>query len=460
MVWKNELFTFNPFSGNCENVTDTHHFLDLFLDKLADMFGRVIKIAQYAEIPRTGIDESGQFFGIEVEFIREICKRHNASFEFFRASGIKKFTELVLNETDMTLNSFVPIPNLDRLYLNEQSDLCVMVPKSTKRPVYHVLTSPLDGIVWIVIFILFELIMILLYLAGRKYNRTKGLISIHFILIQAMLSIPSSCKFRGVENMLMIFYLFFAMQLTIHYQTIMTSLMAEISFFPDIDTLQELDASGIPVRYTNYNGFHADSTKLSNLVEYKGHVAAAFLARNYSVTEAYIIPCDFGRYIMTHHIQSRDGQQRMHLMKEHLMINSDIKSYFLRPNSPLRKLLTDYIQLFYQANLHHYWSIFSPINVNKGKLHLISNEHKPIKQDTEVLMFVLIYGFSLSTFVFIAEVLYGKMSRTQVRQVRLVIFRVFKIISALFVYTGKLVLCVLLRFLGISKYLRRKIFRQ
>ncbi|XP_076284110.1 uncharacterized protein LOC143210803 [Lasioglossum baleicum] len=322
---------------------------------------------------------------------------------------------------DMSLIDFTTTIGFDRV--------CVIAPKAGKIPkgfrIYHIF----DPSVWLWLLLSHILVAVIWnYIQGstsrscRHFNIATTIVNLFLIAAGCPKSLPSS----SAERRLLIGVFFSSVTIIGIFNGVLYQAFARDMFYKDIDSLAELDDSGLPIGFFSFSTTdlfgHADDTDLNpilkrlqkKLVHALDNVEQAALYRNMSglLREQYYP-------LVRQSFVDETGTHMLHKVEE--CPAKFFLACLLPSNSILRERLNELISRLNEAGLPPFWRTISILRMS-AKKELYSRTHREFEprifvafqlSDLQFSFFVLVSGLAVSVIAFFNEKGWLKFRRPQ-----------------------------------------------
>nr|CAD7573010.1 unnamed protein product [Timema californicum] len=259
-----------------------------------------------------------------------------------------------------TLKNFV-----SSTYPYDHDCLTHLVPKSDRLPDHMIVTLPFSADTWTVLFCVFPLLVLVFKIishdAELELNTTLEMIRI--LVTGATFSMPlSTCR-----RLYLLLCLIYSLIMINSYQGALTSFLTVSKFYPDINTLQQLDQSGLRIAISIVHGFTSvndpafqfdpNDAMVMRLVRksfftYNRYEALSLVAHK-KKTSFFTLKRWARYYVKLHEYSDQDGQPLLHVMEECTL---PAKIVFEFPvNSPFQNRFNVIIGRLYESGLFLHW---------------------------------------------------------------------------------------------------------
>lgn len=278
------VFTYNPFWDKeqfLENLTDVRFDKDIFYNKANNLNGYPLRFLILKDDDPTKIRKEVDnvtgvitYKGKDIEVMWTIIRKLNASIQILNSGDflkpgernpwrqtndlslkmidIKKriITEQhvdLLNTEEMMLNADM-IGITESLYPHSKDDLFIVIHKSGKIPYYLYLFMVLKFELWCAAFCVFIGVVFLwsgiVHFVKFCLWRVESLSVLRIVLNISLPTLP----IVNSERVIMISLMLYSLILSMAFQSKLTSILMEPKYYPDINTLEQLDESGLIIR--------------------------------------------------------------------------------------------------------------------------------------------------------------------------------------------------------------------
>lgn len=330
------------------------------------------------------------------------------------------FANLIYGTSDVSLNGhFMKDYKCDTVELTRQvtcDQVCLMTPKAEVIPSIFAVLKSFQHEVWAMIAIAYFLVCLAFYwwaVVSAKYmnqKAAKGCI-LGLEIFRIMIASPSHKKFgRYSEKILFAFCWFFSTVILNSFQGSLVTFLNTPMYYPDIETFDDLIASGLPLRTSSlsFRDLLLSDPNLSVLAK------KLYFSKNISKMEHFYGEfAGFQRinvYNMKYYkdikftADNGENYKMLHTMKQ--CLTSYFISYAFPKNSPFKKRINEIISAVDYGGFIVKWNSDSAKYIFK-KYHLATVESKNTKvfslRDLEVAFFVFIAGLALSAVAFSLE---------------------------------------------------------
>ncbi|XP_014489479.1 PREDICTED: uncharacterized protein LOC106752352 [Dinoponera quadriceps] len=351
----------------------------------------------------------------------------NRSFGYQLPNGtyIGAIGDVVYGRTDVCFESFFvkrysPYKNMliEFTAQVEFDRVCVIVPKASKIPkwlrIYHFF--PLS--IWIFSMLSHVLTYITWHLLQVFNPRRTGRVSFLTTVYRSFLfncGCPQKLPYSNAERILLSGIFLGNITIVGFFNGMLYKSFANDMYYRDIDSLEDLEASGLPILFTSFGvsdifGLKKDTDATPLIQSLKRKLQhgynAVINAAYYRNVSGLMRKHHFS--ILNEELVNTDGSPMLHLVKE--CPGTYYLSYLLPRNSILREKINTLIARLNQAGLPTLWTSRTiQRTVVKKKLLAKRQENKADRfvafslSDLQTSFFTLLVGLSLSTIVFCHE---------------------------------------------------------
>jgi hypothetical protein len=408
------------------DLTTSDDLSKVFVKKYTNLHGYQFKVG-FVEEPHRSIVEDGKIVGYDGNYLNTVMGALNASYNItarFRTGENDRLidffasTRIDLNfnvQHEFLLSNYSHAYNL---YPHEIMEICVLVPKSVEVSMVRLLLQPFSNGVWLTMFIILLLLGWIWHRLNKKYSKKKltrteigfQLITIQILQSFDLRSIVVPLRFKKV---FVIGFTMYAFLLSQAYQSIFISNILNPFSYPDIDTVQQLNQSGLriiaPSKYVRdiSSEFQNELTHLikndTSFENALNHDFEPYTAYIVSKTEAYSVINSDKNY--------KTGRPAMHLMKEVLYYAP--QNYLLDYRVPFHEEINDQISRIRESGLYQYWQTLTfgreEIKYKRklAQLEVVTIDFEKFQKS----LYVLVIGYGLATIVFVFEYNWARIQR-------------------------------------------------
>lgn len=323
---------------------------------------------------------------------------------------VRKKSQLAGNSRFLTDYNTSQIEFTNTLYSER---ICVVIPKYSQIPRDFMILRIFKPSTWCMIFLIIVLYMIIIYLryvlrlpSGSNSNEV---LKVFGLLIAA----PVNFKAEKKQYLVLMFGMIFSVIISGIIQGSLIKSFTTVSYYDDIDTLDELANSNLLI-LTSLDVFDKDESiigrklyhkKISSGSEVKDEGIATLsdvcLFKNISTIarQSEITYVKYNVYL------APDGTRCLHAVKEFLLTYFVV--YIVPLHSPFLFKINDIIEKLRESGFIQYW--FKNVYSRKKASHTKQSYYHPTSlKDVTVPFEILFLGYILCIIVFIYEILSGK----------------------------------------------------
>lgn len=279
------------------------------------------------------------------------------------------------------------------LSMNQFRYLCVVTPALEKEvPWLQVFIDPFRWTVWATFLAVIEMLALFVYRFG--YIR-RGILTIHFEIYQTFINgLPDRRRTRLEEYVTGMFVLLCMILMAVYESTLVSSMSLK-RFYPEVDTIEEVNNSKYPVvivrRVTEQFNIH-----FKRMVFFGEHNQSNRDPSLNNITDyQHLVPCESVDFYL-----ERNASKRMHLVAEYA--GSKTNNFAIATFSPYGEILYHYWSTFLEADLFRYWQLtqFAPKYFDRiGGLTVKAFSLK----DMNIAWFVILVGYLVSIVAYFGE---------------------------------------------------------
>ncbi|RZC43065.1 hypothetical protein BDFB_012051, partial [Asbolus verrucosus] len=389
---KIEVVTHNPYlpsKSKFVNLTANKFTQDLFYDKTRNLYGTKIKclltFADRTKIKK--VQNSGNIYyeGKDYQAMQTILSHLNGQLQvetldnvlfnpWFESIHITNRTGrkiAILKQRDISIliksERFTTDDEvLDNLYPHTQNDLSSLAPKSSQISVSNSMITIYKPSMWIINMVtpvaFFLFVLIIRKLFGNTLNIQELYFNVWRIsIVNNVLRFPRN----SLERSLYFSWLIYCFITNMYLQSKITSILAFRNDYPDIDTIEKLFISGLPLYsipiYINevekkYSGteFEVYAKSLIPLSSNEGFMDQMIYRSDVSKIPAFLTEHDIAVFVSRCKYARKNGAQMYHLVQESLIPN--YQSYKVVHNSPLLPILNKKLRRLEEGGFIDLWA--------------------------------------------------------------------------------------------------------
>jgi hypothetical protein len=398
----------------------------VFMKKIKNLHEYPLKIG-YIEDSDRFYESDGKFGGFDGEYFNTVLAALNASYKI--TQKIPKAKEIFLEayfvsgSIDVNFNpsfqkSYAPTKTLKPLYPNDIIEIRVLVPKSGIVSSLYLFLQPFSITVWFATIFVFMALGWGWYRLNQRYSKKKlTRTEIGFQLTRMQItqgfnlaSIIVPLRFKRV---FVIGFIFWSFVLSQAYQSVMIANLLEPFSYPEINTIQQLNMSGLDVIAPNFYYKFANSTYPIKLSKLKLSLAKYELAlkHKFEPNTAYVMSNTDAYSVLYSEKNIENGRPIMHLMEEVLAYAP--QNYLIHKRSPFKEEIDEIMGRIRASGIDQYWKTlaFGRAEIRyKRKLAQATEPTLKIEQ-IRYAFYVLFIGHSLAIVVFIFELIWARLQR-------------------------------------------------
>lgn len=414
--------TYNPWTARSNSIdilNYTDHLEDVFYDKMQNLQGRTLKLAQYSNPPKSIIKDQ-RLNGYDSFLLSIILDKLNATYSLNKYYDNFKSVQrdLIKNNADLTMNTakssnFYISYFSTNIYLNEIESICILVPRKN-GPIINMLLTPFsEGSLISVGGCMLVFTMLWWKLKAGQENRLVSAIGdiLQLVIVGGLPKLPKTLLKKILVTSIMTFSFF----LMSSYKSILITNIIESNVGnSDFKTMAELLT-------TNKNlKFHVTDDLREDIIffmdeELKKRLIPFDVESNNTRPFENIVDFD-NCYILTEtdahlflnsELNYEGNELRMYLLKEKLFFS--LKSISISSESHLEEKLNDLVLRVSESGMAKYWGILSQttdLNVKlqtRREIESIQNITINFKIFGKILNLYVIF-ICISTIVFFLEV--------------------------------------------------------
>lgn len=415
-------FTYNPWTATnntIEILNYTDHLEDVYFDKMNNLQGRTLKLAQYSNPPKSIIKDQ-RLYGYDSYLLNIILDKLNATYSLNKYYDNFKSVQrdLVQNNADLTMNTakssnFYISYFSTNIYLNEIESVCILVPRKNGAFI-NILLTPFGGDSLIFVGVCLMVFTVLWWkLKAGQENRLVSAIGdmLQLFIVGSVPKLPKTLLKKILVTSIMTFSFF----LMSSYKSILITNIIESNVEnSDFKTLAELLTTNKNLKFHVTDDLRADIIFFMD-EELKKRLIPFDVESNNTRPFENIVDFD-NCYILTEtdaHLflnserNYKGNELRMYLLKEKLFFS--LKSISISSESHLEEKLNDLVLRVSESGIAKYWGVLSQITDLKAQLQTqreiesIQNIKINFKIFGKMLNLYVIF-ICISTVVFFLEV--------------------------------------------------------
>lgn len=417
-----EVIGYNPFNNTVLNFTENFASVDLFPDKLSDLYGHTLKVSVCDDYPRN-MYKDGDAFGSDLSLLKNILAHINATPQYVYHETFDGVIDDVQNyKTDFSFIGYFASNWLTHLwftYPQYMDDVVIMVPQRGLIPYYWNVFLVYEPHALLALLVPSNLIMLAIYITKKlKQKEVDGVRTFMEVMVIGVSSpLPTLSKSTVPIKLILMSYVFYTFVVNGVYQTSLISAYVTPKKYKDINTLQELKEANFRIRIPADYGRQVPGDNLvkSQLVsDTISNVTASVISQDTS--SAYAMP--FSYAWESNIVAMKDAKKKRKLA-----------DFFGRPRFwlmrdilvPLHKVYLFPINSIYISKVNDLilkdreYSLTKAINYGLWKRRLRSlhaqNDSMVVLELSHMQMcfYLLLFGLCTSAVVFVVEVACLKM---------------------------------------------------
>lgn len=292
--------------------------------------------------------------------------------------------------------------------------ICVVVPKSQQIPQWMVILKCFTLEVWLFILGVYVVVVMIYYASRPTELKLLNLSTAYFEIFGIYIHQSRNLKRVRGQYLLIGSLIIFSVIVWGIFQGSLTEEFGTISFYPDINSLEDLEKSTLTIK-TSLTVLDHDQTELMKKLSHRkiyspeNALAAVAYGRDCATLERKI---DAKLYINIYYM--KDDVPLVHVMDE--CVITFFVAYIVPRGSPYLPILNHFIEIFFESGLTKKWhkDIIDGMIMEKV---LSITKHTEIQNafslyDVQTCFFIWCLGILLATVVFICEVLYFKIIKS------------------------------------------------
>lgn len=421
-----ETFIYNPFIPEAEMAIKLNPNDSMFPDKLTDLNNRSIPISMYFHFPKAMLTNYTILKrGADVEVLRTLSKKLNFSIDLKTAavfatsytvslpSGerVGMIGDVLVERSDAVMNARSIESTIGRrveiTYPTLQTRYCVVVPKAMVMPMMIRMLSPFPKVIWIALVGVIGLLLVGLALMNEKNKLMKiSEICFHYSLVR----IPE----RTFKRIFFISFIWWSYLMACIYQVNFVNELILPKHYKDVDTLEELYESNLPLIVGDSMMKVLNNSELSILRKLAERAIEHLVLEDckQQLKTSLNVACAADEYVSGLLVKRYNTDDRTPLtnkVKECLSLHWDV--YVVKYGFPLLDKFNFYIQSMLEAGLYNKW--VEDVAEATGKW--MSNEESRSARKLTIKHFegpfgILLIGCGISLVVFILELIVFRMT--------------------------------------------------
>lgn len=285
-------------------------------------------------------------------------------------------------------------------------EVCVVVPKSLKIPQWIKIFRCFRADTWILLVFIWNSCVGFLFFIKKYHAYNYNSSSVVMEMIAIFLTVPTKLSQQLSHRIFLASCMGFTVIVTSIFQGSLVKSFTTTSYYPDIDTLDELDKSGLPIA-TSLKVFENDNSDLIKRLQSKitahntSSLERAAIFRDVAGVERRE---DANLLISTEYIKNND-YPLVHIVNE--CPSSYFVAYIVPKGSPFLPRINNVISKFFEAGFLSKWydDIFDGIVLATRKKNYAKNMEKSFNlKDVQVAFYILLIGILLAAIIFVLEI--------------------------------------------------------
>ncbi|XP_001658658.2 uncharacterized protein LOC5569633 [Aedes aegypti] len=290
------------------------------------------------------------------------------------------------------------------LSMNQFRYLCVVTPALDEEvPWLQVFIEPFHWTVWATFLVVIEMLAIFVYRFGYRGNIRRSFWTIHFEIYQTFMNGLLNRRRNQFEEYVIGMFVLLCMILMAVYESALVSSMSMKRFYPEIDTIEEVNNSKYPVvivkRVTElFNLYFKNMTWIADETS-TNRTAVPNIMTDYQ----HVVPCESVYYYIKWNVK-----RRLHVVAEYA--GSKTNNFAIATFSPYGEVLYYYWTAFLEGDLFKYWQLtrFVPKYFEKTGGYTVN----PLNlRDTNIAWFTILVGSLSSILAFSIELICSVVNR-------------------------------------------------
>lgn len=420
-------FTYNQFKEiELENITMENEIEKLYYNKIKNLYGYPLRLSQHNEPIRSFINNETvtTVTGIDGMAFTEMCKVLNAT---YRLVFLKTHSEghefyqiaqdLVLDQADVNFNMRLVLSrnyldqSIEPIYPLDIDSLVFIVPKGKRKE--RTLFDPFKSDTWISWILSSGVFLLLWKFIMRRDTSTDQLI------VYILLIFSNNSMFKRivtfVEKTFVIGFILCSFLMFSFYQSVLPSTIMKSNYHRDLNTIVDLNKSGLTFRIHNGTVRVLNYCRLYNIpISNKIIVANTYplfdIKENPTLKNKGIISYSVVADIFEKSFANQlNGRKIMHIVKEGFLFSPS--GYHVRKRSIYREEMGRIITIFREAGLYQRFRGVGYYEALKRKIITLNDIDPQLKSvplnihSFITIVMVLLLGQIGSVIIFCVELL-------------------------------------------------------
>uniref|UniRef100_A0A182FKH7 Ionotropic glutamate receptor C-terminal domain-containing protein n=2 Tax=Anopheles albimanus TaxID=7167 RepID=A0A182FKH7_ANOAL len=359
-------------------------------DDLQNLNGRNLRLAM-----RKGFNDVATF---DIYIGKLIAERRNATFDVVEKPDY--YTDYWIENIGVPLQG-----GTEQVVALGSTFLSVLVPRSKPKPIISVLVDPFDHYSWMMIFVMVFALALVLSLFG-KYLGKLTIVEVALELIMCILSGPSRTYGGWFENHLITVLCLMTIVIVSSYQSLIISYLSATRYFPEINSLKEIQEKCVFLKESLANMVPVRSTYATSMHGFQNYSRCYFFAGRDSQVLTDLQLRRTGTAVAWTYVH-----ENMRIA-DHTFMQSRMLYYFLQ-KSLIREMFPFYMTVFAESGLFNQYYRNLSFSVRPPNLVMITEQSFTV-EDLSVVWCLFAAGMAVSGCWFVIEIVYhscGKFSR-------------------------------------------------
>lgn len=367
---KSKIYKATPFNGNMcgkyQNFSSVKYHEKINFTTPKNLSGCEIKAFVMSKLllfmPYVN-DANATEQGIFQKNLKFICDSLNLKINF-QDAGLKLEKKMQRNKKDfqkinddilliilLRLQRFYELYDLTDIYFFD--DYNWIVRKSSKLPNFKVLLSVFSSKLWILLAVTF-LCCLFIYCILTNVNSFEKFFEINLILLRYVFGTSINIFFRGTSmKMFIIFYLFYSMNISILFQSKLSSMMTNPGYERGISSFEEMaDSNLIPILYSFYRNAYE---KLNYSYTRKIYDKSVAVSETFEERLQKVIDGRYTTVVYKHSVLYRpDYLKKIKFIGSDFLMNMEA-CFNLKKDSPFLDSFNFYIRKIHESGFNHKW---------------------------------------------------------------------------------------------------------
>lgn len=300
---------------------------------------------------------------------------------------------------------FVSLPEARYSYPHEMDNIAIMAPRGKMVPQYMNMALTFQTTLWKTL-ILVNAIIIIFFALMHKFKKLEFEV---FELVAALFGVPITVLERKrwhVKVMMLSLIIGFGI-LSCAFQSALTSALVTPKYYKNIDTLEELKESGIPIYIPAPLKAQLPTDNILQdkiILDVRENIFKRIEMGQQNA--AFALPLSYSKRIMD--VEVRNGKTRLRFLKQHLIPGYGVHIFPRR--SPYTRKVEEYIRLDSEYGLSYYRSDDHITSINVFQKRLKDEGHTTVLtlNHLQTAFYLLFLGYLVGIFICAAEIIITK----------------------------------------------------